>query len=139
MALTVAFAFHWNVGALAAENWSVQQRLALALRAAAPSWPRGTFLLILDLPPNRLSYDTPWGVGRMIQETYGDRTLSGIAICRDRPAREVLSSDAGDLLVQGGFYARVPLAKVVVLRWRSGALEAVPGPVLVDHLDPRPE
>jgi hypothetical protein len=139
VALTLAFAFHWNVGALAAENWVVQQRLARALLAASASWPRGSFLVIVDLPPNRLSYDTPWGVGRMIRETYGDETLSGIGTCSDRPPREILSIEGGDLLVQGGFYARVSLAKVVTLRWRNGALEPLPIALLLKHLGPRPE
>lgn len=139
MALALALAFHWNVGALAAENWAVQQRLARALLAASASWPRGSFLVILDLPPNRLSYDTPWGVGRMIQETYGDETLSGVGTCSDRPPREILSTEAGDLLVQGGFYARIPLAQVLALRWRSGALEPLPIALLLQRLGPRPE
>ena len=139
VALTMAFAFHWNVGALAAENWAVQQQLARALLAAAAAWPRGSFLVIVDLPPNRLSYDTPWGVGRMIQETYGDQTLSGAGTCSDRPPREILSTEAGDLLVQGGFYARIPLAQVVALRWRNGALEPLPMALLLQRLRPRPE
>jgi hypothetical protein len=139
VALTLAVAFHWNVGALAAENWSIQQRLGRALPAAARSWPPGSFLVIVDLPPNRLSYDTPWGVGRMIQETYGDKTLSGIGICADRSPREILSIEAGELWVQGGFYARVPLTRVVVLRWRNGALELLPRAALLEGLGSRRE
>ncbi len=137
--LTIAFAFHWNVGALAAENWAMQQHLGEALRATARSWPRGTFLVILDLPPNRLSYDTPWGVGRMIQETYGDPTLSGIGICIDRPPNGILKVQAVDLLVQDGFYARVPLEHVATLRFTGGALEPVPNGVLLERLAPGPE
>ena len=136
LVLTLAFAFHWNVGALAAENWAMQQRLAKALLTASASWPPGSFLLILDLPPNRLSYDTPWGVGRMIQETYGDKTLSGIGICRDRPPREILSTVSGDLLVQGGLYARVPWVQVVALRWENGTLERVPNDLVSRRLAP---
>jgi hypothetical protein len=138
-ALALAFAFHWNVAALAAENWALQQRLAKALLAVSGSWPPGSFLVIVDLPPNRLSYDTPWGIGRMIQETYGDRTLSGIGICSDRPARKVLAVEAGELSVQGGSYARVPLAQVVALRWQGDALQLSPRSLLLDRLGPRPE
>ena len=137
--LTVAFAFHWNVGALAAENWAMQLRLRDALRTTAGSWPRATFLVILDLPPNRLSYDTPWGVGRMIQETYGDSTLSGIAICSDRPPGGILEVRAGDLLVQDGFYARVPLERIATLRFTGGALQVVPTSSLLERLAQRPE
>jgi hypothetical protein len=70
----------------------------------------------------------------MIQETYGDETLSGIGICSDRRPEEILSVVAGDLLVQGGFYARVPLTQVVTLRWRSGALEILPDALLLQRL-----
>lgn len=135
--ITVAFAFHWNIGRLAAENWAVQRRLASALRARASSWPAATFLVVLDLPPNRLAYDTPWGVGRMIQEIYGDHTLSGIGISGERSPGDILSTGGGELLVHGGFYARVPLERVVALRWRAGGLDTVPLPVLLDRLPER--
>jgi hypothetical protein len=75
----------------------------------------------------------------MIQETYGDKTLSGIGICADRSPREILSIEAGELWVQGGFYARVPLTRVVVLRWRNGALELLPRAALLEGLGSRRE
>jgi hypothetical protein len=56
--LSVAFAFHWNVGRLAAENWSVQHSLAKALVAA--SFPPRGASSHSGPAPNRLSYDTPW-------------------------------------------------------------------------------
>jgi len=137
--LTVAFAFHWNVAALAAENWAMQQRIGDALRASGRSWPRDTFLVILDLPPNRLAYDTPWGLGRLIQETYRDETLSGLGICSDRPPQGILKVHAGELLVQDGFYARVPLGRVSALRYAGGALTPLPRSGLLERLGPRPE
>ena len=125
--LTLACAFHWNVARLAADNWTVQQRLAEDLRSArheaAPAWPRESFLVLLDLPPNRLGYDTPWGMGRMIQQATGEATLSGIGIAGDRRPSEILTVSGGDLRVHGGTFATVPLERVVFLRWQPGRLE----------------
>ncbi len=124
--MTVAVAFHWNVARLAATNWAVQADLAKALHATASAWPPGSFLVVLDLPPNRLGYDTPWGVGRMIRETYGEETLSGIGLGADRSPGEVLTIRGRELLVHGGAFASVPLPRVIILRWQNGRLEAVP-------------
>lgn len=128
--ITAACTFHWNVARLAADNWTVQRRVADALLASAPpTWPPESFLVLLDLPPNRLGYDTPWGMGRMIQKTCGDPTLSGIGISGDRRPGDILSlrqtgPDRSDLLVHGGAFARVPLERTVFLRWQAGRLEA---------------
>lgn len=129
--VTVAAGFHWNVARLAADHWVVQERLAEALHATASEWPPQSFLVLLDLPPNRLGYDTPWGVGRMIRETYGAETLSGIGLGADRAPGEVLAIHGRELLVHGGAFATVPLARVIILRWQDGNLETV----LLDELE----
>ncbi len=134
-ALTLACAFHWNVARLAADNWAVQQRLADALRDAVDPagrhpWPAGSFLVLLDLPPNRLGYDTPWGMGRMIQKTTGDPTLSGIGISGDRQPGEILSLRKGDILIHGGAFATTPLERTVFLRWQAGRLVEAESPEL---------
>ncbi len=120
--LTLAAAFHWNVARLAADHWTVQVRLADALRTASPAWPPESFLVVLDLPPSRLGYDTPWGVGRMIRETYGEETLSGIGLGADRSPVEVLAIHERELRVHEGAFATIPLQKVIVLRWHDGSL-----------------
>lgn len=117
--LILAFAFHWNVGKVAAENWRVQQRLTESLEASGCPWPGESFLVFLDLPPNRLGFDTPWGMGRMIGVTCDDPTLSGIGLPRDRAPAEILSIDSRNLLVHGGSFAQVPLDRVVFLRWNE--------------------
>jgi hypothetical protein len=50
-----------------------------------------------------------------------------------------LKVQAGDLLVQDGFYARVPLDRVTTLRFTGGALEPVPTGGLLERLGQRPE
>ena len=129
--VTVAAGFHWNVARLAADHWAVQGRLREALQATRPAWPRQSFLVVLDLPANRLGYDTPWGIGRMIRETYDDETLSGIGLGADRSPGEILTVRGQDLLVHGGSFATVPLPRVIVRRWRDGALR----PATLDELE----
>jgi hypothetical protein len=125
--VALCFAFHWNAAEEAAQNWTIQQQLRQRLRETASKWPHGSFLVVVDMPPNRLSFDTPFGVGRLIRETYRDDSLSGIGICRGRAMRDVLSSDGTNVLVMGGAYGLVEQARLVPLRWRSDAsLERLP-------------
>jgi hypothetical protein len=93
--------------------------------------------VILDLPPNRLAYDTPFGVGRMIREACGAATMSGIGLSGERAPGDILSIEAGTLLIHGGAYESVPVERVVVLRWQAGRLEDVATSELLSRLGHR--
>jgi hypothetical protein len=132
--MALAFAFHWNVGRLAAENWAVQLRLTRHLQGQAQCWPPGSFLVILDLPPNKLAYDTPWGIGRLIQEACHDPTLAGIGISGERSPADILSVNGKALLIHRGAYGAFSLDRVITVRWRPDRLEPVPLSQLLEGL-----
>jgi hypothetical protein len=70
----------------------------------------------------------------MIQETFGDPTLSGVGVGSERAVGDVLSTEGDRLLVHGGAFGMASLERVVVLRWKAGALESLPTAILVSRI-----
>lgn len=117
----LAFGFHYNTQRLAAENWRVQQEVMQSVRAGFAAWPPGSFLVLLNLPSNRLGFDTPFGLGGALREAYGGADVSGVGISSDRGVAEILRCRGSELLVHEGELGRAPLDRVVVIDWRGGA------------------